>query len=194
MGPVPVWLDTDRARIWMAQRPATFGESWADRSIVAAMLGLADADLVPRVPVQVVSSGNPFLFVALRDRSAVDRAELDQRRFVAALGDQEVVGAFVFAVDGDREGSVYSRMLSGRGVGIVEDPATGSASGPLGAFLVAHGLVPHADVVEVVSHQGVAMGRPSEVHVRVHTGDGRLEVGGGVAPVLTGTLVLPADA
>jgi trans-2,3-dihydro-3-hydroxyanthranilate isomerase len=78
--------------------------------------------------------------------------------------------------------------------GVPEDPATGSASGPLGAYLVIHGLVPPGDPAALVSEQGTMMGRQSFVHVRVRARDGAatdIRVGGGVVPVLRGTLRVP---
>jgi len=78
--------------------------------------------------------------------------------------------------------------------GVPEDPATGSASGPLGAYLIEHGLVTAAPSVRIVSEQGTRMGRQSFVHIRMEMSAGRiteLHVGGGVVPVVDGRLRLP---
>jgi len=78
--------------------------------------------------------------------------------------------------------------------GTREDPATGSASGPLGAYLVRHGLVEGGEDVAIVSEQGTAMGRQSFVHITLSARGGRISgirVGGGVVPVLEGTPTLP---
>lgn len=193
IGPVPVRFDGDM--IWMTHGPATFGPESDDheRAVTAGILGLTEADLLPDVPIQVGTTGNPFLFVALRDIETVDRVSLDHRAYAALLAGREPVGVFVFAVRaGANPSRLYSRMLPGRQAGIVEDPATGSASGPLGAFVVTHGLVPPADIVQIVSEQGVKMGRPSTVHITVRPADGAIFVGGAVVPVLTGTLTMPA--
>ena len=78
---------------------------------------------------------------------------------------------------------------------IPEDPATGSASGPLGAFAVRYGLVERAPKVEIVSEQGTKMGRQSFVHIEIGYDDddadipSRIEVGGSVMPVLKGELL-----
>jgi len=76
---------------------------------------------------------------------------------------------------------------------IYEDPATGSASGPLGAFAVKYGLVKRSSTVSIVSEQGTKMGRQSFVHIELaypRQGDfpSRIEVGGSVVPTLTGEL------
>ena len=78
-------------------------------------------------------------------------------------------------------------------VGIGEDPATGSASGPLGAFAVRYGMVPRAERVSLLSEQGTKMGRQSFVHIKVEyppdgEAPGRIEVGGSVVPVMTAEL------
>ena len=78
--------------------------------------------------------------------------------------------------------------------GVPEDPATGSASGPLGAYLVERGLVTPADPVDIVSEQGTRMGRPSFIRIRVAMSAGRISeilVGGSVVPVIEGRLRVP---
>ena len=88
---------------------------------------------------------------------------------------------------------VHSRMLGTPELGIVEDPATGGASGPLGVYLVNEGLVPVSGTVHIVSHQGVKMGRPSDVRISLEfDGDQlvKVEVGGSVVSVLDGTVHL----
>jgi trans-2,3-dihydro-3-hydroxyanthranilate isomerase len=198
IGPVPVSLEGDPARpsfIWMRHGEPDWGPEMANRGEVAAALGLAEADLVPGAPIQSGSTGSRFLFVPLRDRATVDRALLDVPKIIKALGDQPLVGIFVFAPDADpAAGRVYSRMFAPHTSGIPEDPATGSASGPLGAYLVRHRLVKAAGKVEMVSDQGVKMGRHSRIHIRGTIRDGRLDeiqVGGGVVPVIEGRLRVP---
>ena len=66
-------------------------------------------------------------------------------------------------------------------MGANEDPATGSASGPLGCYLVKHGLVPADKAASIVSSQGVKMGRPSRIHIKIDQAGGeisRVRVGG----------------
>ena len=83
-------------------------------------------------------------------------------------------------------------MFAGHVLDIREDPATGSASGPLGAFAVKYGLVPRAPKVAIVSEQGTRMGRQSFIHIELTYGSSdvptRIEVGGSVRPVISGTL------
>ncbi len=181
--------------VWMRSPEARFGDAIGTRSEVATSLGLEEKDLLARAPIETGSSGTPFLYVPLRDRDAVDRAVLNFPALLAAVGpDAAALGIFVFAPDPDpAAGRAYARMFAPRS-GITEDPATGSASGPLGAYLVRHRLVAPADEIRVVSEQGTKMGRQSFIHIVVRVSAGRvtdIRVGGGVVPVMEGTLSLP---
>ena len=195
VGPVPVDIEGDPSRpdfIWMTHGPATFDPALENRDAVARALGLTEVDLWPGAPVQPGSTGNQHLFVPLRDRAAVDRATLDVRALQAAMGDRPRLGIFVFAPASDpAAGRVYSRMFAPHTSGVPEDPATGSASGPLGAYLVLNGLVHDAAEVRIVSEQGTKMGRQSFVHIRLAMAGGKIaeiRVGGSVVPVLEGEL------
>jgi trans-2,3-dihydro-3-hydroxyanthranilate isomerase len=84
-------------------------------------------------------------------------------------------------------------MFAGDTLGITEDAATGSASGPLGAYVAEHRVVELREPVEIVSLQGNRMGRPSTIRIRVDMKDGHasnIRVGGGVVPVVQGELEL----
>jgi trans-2,3-dihydro-3-hydroxyanthranilate isomerase len=141
------------------------------------------------------STGVWFMYVPLLSPEAVDRARHDSRALAPANGG-EPANVFVFAPDPDRgPGRVYSRMFASEALGIVEDSATGSASGPLGAYVAERGLVQLPDPLEIVSLQGKKMGRPSIIRVRLRLDAGRakeIEVGGGVVPALEGVLTLPS--
>jgi trans-2,3-dihydro-3-hydroxyanthranilate isomerase len=83
--------------------------------------------------------------------------------------------------------------MFGPHTGTVEDPATGSASGPAGAFAVRYGLIPRAAQVSIVSEQGTKMGRQSFIYIELAYPAGadvptRIEVGGSVVPVMTAEL------
>ena len=172
---------------WMSHPKVSFGEVLVHKQVAAA-LGVEEADLIHDVPAQIVTTGNPFVFVALNDARAVDSAVSDAARLRKLLRGKPAFGVFLFAALG--ADSLYSRMFS---PDIAEDPATGSASGPLGAFAVKYGLVKRAAKVSIVSEQGTRMGRQSFVHIELDYGDSddiptRIEVGGSVMPVLSGTL------
>jgi trans-2,3-dihydro-3-hydroxyanthranilate isomerase len=199
VGPVPValeWKGNALDFAWMTMPLPTFGPEVADRAAFARSLGLKPDDLAAG-PVQPVSCGNVFLFAPLASRAAVDRISIDRAAYVACLRGAALDELPVFILTLDRDGArgdetVYSRMLA-PGFGIAEDPATGSASGPLGAYLFRHNLVPRERLAHFVSLQGVKMLRPSRIHVSIEgTGDqiSRVRVGG--RSVLVGNGVLTA--
>jgi trans-2,3-dihydro-3-hydroxyanthranilate isomerase len=192
IGPTPVdleWIDGSLNFVWMTQRPPTFGPVVDQRAEVAAALGLQLRDLADNLPVQEVSCGVPYLFVALRDHAAVDRAVSDAAgfgRLCAACGMDLPI--FLFSIGGPSEtDTVYSRMFAPE-YGIIEDPATGSAAGPLGCYLVHHGLVTGEAAQNIVNSQGVAMGRASRIYVGIGNGaEGITDVKVGGKAVLVGT-------
>jgi trans-2,3-dihydro-3-hydroxyanthranilate isomerase len=197
IGAVPVdleWQGSALSFAWMTQSTPAFGEPVAQRREVAAALGLEERDLVADLPVQEVSCGVPFLFVPLRDREAVDRAVSDAAasgRLRTALRLDAPI--FLFSIDPPGTGvTAYSRMFA-PAFGIVEDPATGGASGPLGCYLVQHGVVSGANAREMVSLQGVAMGRASRIHIAVAGAPGAIDgakVGGSAVLVGRGELLV----
>lgn len=197
IGPVPVRFEGDPTNpdmLWMDQGVAEFRTPEFAGAEPAYALSLSADDLLSGYPVEIGSTGLPFLYVPVNDPATVDRAEgrASELRACVERAGEAGVGVVIFA-PGAAANEVYTRMLAPAGGGIVEDPATGSASGPLGAYVVRHGLARGDRVVEVTSRQGVGMGRPSEVYIRVaiEAGQlGRIEVGGQVVPVLDGTLRL----
>jgi trans-2,3-dihydro-3-hydroxyanthranilate isomerase len=197
VGPTPVdleWADGRLRFAWMTQGPPVFGVTTTARTEVAAALGLEAHDLA-ELPIQEISCGTPYLLVPLVDRAAVDRAVSDAaafRRLHAEHGLQWPI--FLFAIEQEHSAAtvtVYSRMFAPT-LGIAEDPATGSASGPLGCYLVQHRLVSRDAARRIVNVQGVAMGRPSRIHIAI---DGepdaitRVQVGGEAVLVARGELV-----
>jgi trans-2,3-dihydro-3-hydroxyanthranilate isomerase len=129
------------------------------------------------LPVQIVSSGVPFLLVPLATRRAVDSASFDATaydRFIRAAKLEELP-IFLFSSEktGDKA-TVYSRMFA-PGMGIGEDPATGGACGPLGGYLVKHRVVPPEKAGAILNLQGVKMGRPSYIHIAVGLEDGEVQ-------------------
>ena len=137
-------------------------------------LNLAEGQLHPALPMQVVSTGLPYLIVPVQ--SGLGSARISHPGFEGLLG---ASGAkFVYVLDPDRpEGRTWDNA------GRVEDVAAGSAAGPAAGYLLPHGVRPAGE--PVVVHQGRFTGRPSTIDVGPGP-DGRLWVGGPVAPVAAG--------
>jgi trans-2,3-dihydro-3-hydroxyanthranilate isomerase len=173
--------------VTMQQSSPVFGGILDDREGLARALGLAETDLLDE-PAQVVSTGAGHLLVPLRSRAAVDTANPDARQLSAVLQAVTDEGCYVYSHDPHNttgESIAYARFFNPT-AGISEDPATGTAAGPLAARLVREGrLRPGAtSIVE----QGYRLGRPSHLRVTVINDTVRLSGAGVIAA--TGTLHL----
>ena len=185
-GEVPIEVDLATNFAWMTQLPVEFGRVFEDRGLIARAIGLEPDDLGSNLPVQTVTTGLLWTIVPVRDAERLSRAQRDGRALeqaVAASGDE---GLYLFAVTD--EGATARMFDAGHGIG--EDPATGSAAGPLGAYLAEHGLAGMPG--SIVVRQGERVGRPSELHVEVRDegGSWRVRVGGGVHVVGSGSFRL----
>ena len=170
VGPVPVRVEFEAGEpvfAEMSQPLPTFGPRLEDAAAAARMLSLEEADVDTSLPLEVVSCGVPFLFVPLRSLDAARRARPRVDLIEAAATDGIPPTVFVFTREVEHASStVHSRMFA-PGMGITEDPATGGASGPLGCYLVRHGLVACDPAAEILSEQGLEMGRPSFIKIRI---------------------------
>ena len=183
-GDVRVEVDEAGGTAWMEQLPPSFGNEIQDRAAVARAAGLEPQDLIEGLPVVAGTTGLPHLMVAVRDEAALRRARRDDAGCAQVCEAAQAESLYLFAVRG--EGDVMARMFD-RGANIGEDPATGSAAGPLGAYLAQHRLAGLPGAVVVA--QGEMVGRPSFLHVEVEPrGDSfAVRVGGGVRIVGEGT-------
>ena len=188
VGPVPIRVETgERPLIWLTTPPISYGRTY-DRLRCAQALGVAAHDLLDITP-QWLSAGNPTVFIALRDRRAVDDAWLDSHG-VSIIKGADAAPICVFVFTPAPEGA-YARMFAPE-YGVPEDPATGSSTGPLAAFMIRHHLVSGAAETRFVSEQGAKMGRRSLLYVELHGAGGAdgIDVGGYVTPIAEGTLKL----
>ncbi len=153
------------------------------RAEVAAALALDVCDLAVDLPMQVVSTGLPYLIVPVQ--SGLERARIVDPDFSARLAGYGA--SFVYVLDvGAREGRTWDNA------GRVEDIATGSAAGPVGAYLVTHGLTSAGPWIDLA--QGRFVGRPSRVQVvidRAPEGDLNACVRGQVCLAGDGQLRVP---
>lgn len=155
-----------------------------DPAALAAALGLGGDDLLPAA--RVVSTGAAHLLVQARDRAAVAAANPDAARLLAELRRAGAQGCYLYSLDPvDPSAAAHARFFNPT-VGLWEDPATGSAAGPLAWLLAERGLVPSSG--EVAIEQGHALGRPSRIAVRL--AGGRVELRGRCVTVADGALRL----
>lgn len=173
--PVTVLRNGDRAHASVLQEPAVFGQELNTARVLEAVgLTAADALLAP----QVVSTGLPAVLCVLKDPALLARVHYDQPELAKVVPGG--ANLYLCALDGDEVRARMFTTLAAEG----EDPATGSAAGPLLAFLNAHDGREHVSIT-----QGVEMGRPSRLDCTWEAG--RVRVGGDVVVLVTGTLRLP---
>ena len=186
VGPVPIRVEHGRhPMFWLTTPRINFSNTY-ERARCAAALGLSLDDLLDVKP-QALSAGNPTLYIAVRDRAAVDRAWMDLSALEEFSRDEKVrTCAYVFT---PTSGGAYSRMFAANS-GIPEDPATGSSAGPLCAYMMQNRLVSDAPGTRMIIEQGTKMGRRSLLHVLV--GKNGIEVGGNVAPLSECVMTLDA--
>jgi trans-2,3-dihydro-3-hydroxyanthranilate isomerase len=179
-GDLRIEVDPAAGRGRMRQFPAQLGPVFEDRAAVAAAAGLAVDDLDEGRPVRTVWAGLAHTIVPVCDVETLRRAvlHLDLVGEVVRRAGGEAL--YLFSDDGD--GRAVARMFDWE-LGIGEDPATGSAAGPLGAYLSEHGLAGMPGRIQI--RQGEQVGRPSLLEVEVERRDGPWVpwVGGAVSVV-----------
>ena len=186
------WKNGALSFAWMTQLKPTFGTAIADTAALANALGI-DAKAVLAPGGQEVNCGSNFFIIALASRQAVDAAAIDRPKLDAVFATAGIQrrGLYIFSTEraGD-DVTAYTRLLS---TGPTEDPATGSAAGPAGCFAAKHGFVPPDRVGSIVFLQGVKVGRPSRLYIRVSmtgTDVTGVKVGGPAVVVGEGTMVV----
>jgi trans-2,3-dihydro-3-hydroxyanthranilate isomerase len=180
--PLRVREEGDRWWASMLQGPAEFGAE-LDAGAAMAAGGLQPGDAAAGLPPQVVSTGIPHVIAPVASAEALGRMAPDYPAIDALLRPHEAVVLYLAFCE-PAAGRVRARSFS-RIVELGEDPATGSAVGPLCAY-----LAERTDCTAITVAQGEEMGRPSALEAAI-SADGRVEVSGGVFPLIDGTVELP---
>jgi trans-2,3-dihydro-3-hydroxyanthranilate isomerase len=177
--PVDVRTDGAHAHASVLQEPAVFGAE-AQAAHVMAAFGLLPRDADPARPPQFVTTGLDTLIAPVREREALARAapDFDLIDTLSELPDFNLYLVWLDRADEQAVARMFNKTIPG-----TEDPATGSAAGPLCAYLAAR---EHWQRLEIT--QGVEMGRPSRLVAELE-GD-RVRVGGDVVVVIEGTVAL----
>ena len=182
-GIVPVRLEREENRIVFGrmQQPLPTARLYEPADDLLGALGLEESEL----PVEVYDNGVQHVYVALASEDDVAALRPDPNRLAKLDG---VVGVNCFAGSGSRW---KTRMFPPTG-GVAEDPATGSAAGPLALHLARHGRIGFGDEIEI--SQGAEIGRPSTLFARAEGTPERVElveVGGSAVTVARGEFRLP---
>jgi len=172
-GVVPVRLERDGARIvfgWMRQ-PVVAAEEYERADELLSLLGVEKSGL----PVELYRQGPGHVYIELDSPEAVAALQPD----AAALLELSPYGTFCFA----RDGESWKARAFVPAHGVLEDPATGSAAGPLALHLSRHGRIAFGDEIEI--HQGAEIGRPSTLYAVARSLE-EVEVGGSAVVVARG--------
>jgi trans-2,3-dihydro-3-hydroxyanthranilate isomerase len=170
-------------RVTMTQMPAVFRPVKVNKKQLASALGVSVSDFHPELEPQYVSTGVSNLMVPFRNRAALGRIRMNVNDLHGVVAKNGTM-AYCFTLNGANK--AFSRgMVPWE---IYEDPATGSAAGSLGAYLVQHGKLAPAQMFYV--RQGVEMGRPSHIEVEISRTGNKLvpRVSGAAVKVFEGTI------
>lgn len=160
---------------------------------ISRALGLNKTNIVDtHLPIEIVSTGLPVLIVPIRTLTAVKSIQVDLTGTMEVCDRLGVNGMMVFTpITVEDWAHVHTRMFAAP-IGIIEDPATGSASGALGAYLVKNGVVDVGPTTEIMMEQGYEIDRPSRILVQVFSDDDKIQeikVGGQAVMVAEGKLL-----
>jgi trans-2,3-dihydro-3-hydroxyanthranilate isomerase len=194
--PVDIHVKEGRiTRVVMSQPQPQFleiVESRDDLFSLARALGIARQQITEtNWPVQVVSTGLPVMIVPVRTLTAVRSIVPDVSAIAELCHQYGANGIMTFStMTVEDQATVHTRMFAPL-IGILEDPATGSASGALGAYLLQHGVVDVSPMTEIIAEQGYEIERPSRILIQVESEDDVIQtvkIGGQAVMVLEGTL------
>lgn len=182
--PVDVVKEDGDYKIIMTQGAIEISEEIAGqtRRDILAALGLDKADRDEQFPIKIASTGHSKVMVGIKSRGKLNSLAPDLTRLTTISGAIGCNGYFVFTFDSDDSNILSHGRMFAPAIGIPEDPVTGNANGPLGAYLVHHGILKATGgVASFKGKQGEAIGRPGVVEVTVEAEGGRptkVQVGG----------------
>lgn len=171
--PVDVIREEDDYKLIMTQGDISFGEVMKGRHLDCLLmaLGLESEDLRVDCPVCIASTGHSKVMIGIKDINKLHRLNPDMSQLSALSQEIGCNGYYVFTLHSEGDSLVHGRMFA-PSIGIKEDPVTGNANGPLGAYLIHWGVcTPHSGKFEFRATQGEAMGRAGSILVRVSVED-----------------------
>ncbi|RVM00252.1 PhzF family phenazine biosynthesis protein [Sinorhizobium meliloti] len=162
---LPIELESVGGRIHgrMRQMPLRLSNPLDDVAPLADALGLDPRDILPEPPARPADTGATHLMVRVLNVDSVDRALPVADKLLAVLEKTPAEGCYIYALDADAPDTAYARFFN-PSVGLWEDAATGTAAGPLAAYLAATGNLTNN---ELVIEQGTKMGRRSILRIRL---------------------------
>ncbi|MFX0137769.1 MAG: PhzF family phenazine biosynthesis protein [Candidatus Hodarchaeota archaeon] len=173
-----ILLEKSYGNIWMRQNDPEFFKIFKDKHKIAELAGLMPDDILGDLPIEEVSTGNTILLIPIRNLSSIRKATGVVNKLTEFFANNKSIAPYLFTLDTEDKGSnVHTRFFAPH-FGIIEDPATGSAAGPLTAYLLKYDVF--GQKFEIQNEQGIEIGRPSKIMMRGSLDDGKfnIEIGG----------------
>lgn len=163
---LPITLEKRDGRIYgrMTQTPLRLMEPLGDISALERALGLSAGDILINPPTRTADTGAAHLMARVRDHQTVDRAKPQAEKLLEVLRSAGSEGCYIYAFDEQDSKKAYTRFFNPT-VGLWEDAATGTAAGPLCAYLGSQGMLDSNG--ELMIEQGTLMGRQSFLCLRL---------------------------
>jgi trans-2,3-dihydro-3-hydroxyanthranilate isomerase len=171
-------LKTSNGNTWMRQNDPEFFRTFNDKDEIAALAGLMPGDISPDLPIEEVSTGNIILIIPIKNLAAIQKAQGAVDKITDFFASNRSIAPYLFTLETENpESSIHTRFFAPH-FGIIEDPATGSAAGPLTAYLLKHDVFRRQ--FEIKNEQGIEIGRPSTIMMKGSLDHGKynIEVGG----------------
>lgn len=188
--PVSIFGSPDELLVKMTQGRVEFLPPFnaSQRTELASALGVSESDFAD-LPIQVVTTGHSKVMVPMLSRSKLDGLIPNNEKLKAMSAEISCNGFFPFVLEGSKQEPItYGRMFA-PAIGINEDPVTGNANGPAGAYLVHHDLIECDQKVTYWGYQGLAIQKPGRVLVTVEKKDSILHVSIAGQAVLVGSVL-----
>jgi trans-2,3-dihydro-3-hydroxyanthranilate isomerase len=192
IGQIPVTLGYSEGQpdiLWMKQKHPAFGQI-LDKKAISSVLGLEEREMDERFPVEEVSTGVFSIIAPLKTLDAVRRTDIKKDEYLALIETTEAKAILIFCPETyKRENDLNVRFFA-EALGVIEDPATGSANGCLAGYLVKNRYF-GKDQIDLRAEQGYEIGRPSLLYLKAGEKEGKIEVlvGGKVFMVARGEFI-----
>jgi trans-2,3-dihydro-3-hydroxyanthranilate isomerase len=150
--------------VWMKQNSPLFFNQHTDKAAIASMVGLTEQDVPDNLPIEEVSTGNKILILPVKSLTSIRKAFGNPILLKKFHEDTHCLAPYLFTTETIEKGTqIHSRFFAPH-FGILEDPATGSAAGPLTAYLLKYNLF--GKKLELINEQGFEINRPSKIYMK----------------------------
>lgn len=186
------WQNREIKSISMEQPLPEFKEIINDIGLISSLLSISDDKIVNDLPVQVLSAGLPTLYIPVNDIETLNSIQLRIDIWKKHFSGNNPLQIMAFTTNtGKAKNTVQSRFFA-PALGVYEDPATGSASGPLGCYLLKYKLMESKEHLSITNYQGEKIQRPSKIFIEINQKNGWVEslnVGGSCVFVGMGEII-----